>query len=76
MITSEILRAARALLRWDQAALAEASGVALSTIKRLEAKAGELGAHGPTIQAIRLALESNGVTIVEGNPAGVLLEQN
>ena len=35
-ITSELIRAARALLRWEQRHLAHASGVSLPTIKRLE----------------------------------------
>lgn len=59
------------LLRWEQKDLAEASGVALSTIKRLETKPGPLGAHGPTIQAMQLALEKAGVSFIEGETQGV-----
>lgn len=70
-MTSEMLRAARMLVRWEQKDLAEASGVALSTIKRLETKPGPLGAHGPTIQAMRLALEKAGVAFIEGDAQGV-----
>jgi len=33
-----MIRAARALLRWDQRQLAEASSVSLATVKRLEAR--------------------------------------
>ena len=36
VVTSEVIRAARALLRWDQRNLAEASSISLPTIKRLE----------------------------------------
>ena len=39
-ITSELIRAARALLRWEQRDLADASAVSLPTIKRLEAVPG------------------------------------
>ena len=46
MLSSEVVRAARALLRWEQRELASASGVSLPTIKRLEAKPGTMGAHG------------------------------
>lgn len=53
------------LLRWEQRDLAEASGVALSTVKRLETKPGPLIAHGPTIQALRLAMEAAGVSFTE-----------
>lgn len=70
-MTSEMVRAARMLLRWEQKDLAEASGVALSTIKRLETKPGPLGAHGPTIQALRLAMEKGGVSFIEGDTLGV-----
>lgn len=59
------------LVRWEQKDLAEASGVALSTIKRLETKPGTLGAHAPTIQAMRLALEKAGVSFIEGEAQGV-----
>ena len=37
-MTSEHVRAARMLLRWEQKNLARRSGVSLPTIKRLEAK--------------------------------------
>ncbi len=66
-----MVRAARMLLRWEQKDLAEASGVALSTIKRLETKPGPLGAHGSTIQVMRLAMEKAGVTFIEGDTCGV-----
>ena len=39
VISSELVRAARALLRWEQRDLAAASSVSLPTIKRLEANA-------------------------------------
>lgn len=70
-MTSEMVRAARMLLRWEQKDLAEASGVALSTVKRLETKPGPLMAHGPTIQALRLAMEKGGVSFIEGETLGV-----
>ena len=44
-LTSEMIRAARALLRWEQRNLAEASSVSLPTIKRLESRPGPLVAH-------------------------------
>ena len=68
--TSEQLRAARALLRWDQTALASASGVSLPTIKRLETKPGRLNAHGPTLQALCRALEAAGIQFIPQNGGG------
>ena len=64
-MTSDQLRAARAILRWDQKSLAERSGVSIPTIKRLEAQDGMISANTPTLAAIRTALESAGVQFVE-----------
>jgi transcriptional regulator with XRE-family HTH domain len=69
-LTSEMVRAARALIRWEQKDLALASGVSLPTIKRLEAKPGDLGAHGPTISALRQALEVAGIEFIPENGGG------
>ena len=73
--TSELVRAARALLRWDQRQLAKASSVSLPTIKRLEAKPGILIAHAVTLIAIRNALEAAGVEFTNGERPGVRLRK-
>lgn len=65
-----MVRAGRALLRWEQRDLAEASGVSLPTIKRLEAVPGPLSAHGPTIAAIRRAFEDKGLQFIPENGGG------
>lgn len=70
MLTSELVKAARGLVRWDQIDLARESGVSIATIKRLEAKPGPLGAHVPTIAAIRTALEVAGVQFIPENGGG------
>jgi transcriptional regulator with XRE-family HTH domain len=70
-ITSEQIRAARALLRWEQAKLAEASGVSLPTLKRLEGQPGPLAGHGRTIAALQSALEAAGITFTNGGEPGV-----
>ena len=72
-ITSELIRAARALLRWEQRDLAKASGVSLPTIKRLEAGPGRLAAHGSTVTALRRAFESAGIEFTNGSGPGVRL---
>jgi len=69
-LTSEIIRAARMLLRWDQKTLAEASGVSHVTVRRLEAKPGPLVADRSTIAKLRSALESAGIVFVEDNGEG------
>jgi transcriptional regulator with XRE-family HTH domain len=72
-ITSELIRAARALLRWEQRDLSEASSVSLATIKRLEAKPGILAAHHSTVAALKRALEAAGVEFTNGASPGVRL---
>ena len=66
-LTSEIIRAGRMLLRWDQKALAEAASVSHVTVRRLEAKPGPLVADRSTIAQLRSALESAGIAFVEEN---------
>ena len=80
MITSEQVRAARALLRWEQKDLAEASKVSLPSIKRLEGQPGDLAAQDRTVTAIVEAFIEAGVVflgagaMVEGGP-GVRLKR-
>jgi transcriptional regulator with XRE-family HTH domain len=69
-ITSEQVRAARALLRWEQRDLAEASGVSLPSVKRLEIQPGLLAAHERTIAELRKALEKAGIEFIEENGGG------
>ena len=74
-LTSEHVRAARALLRWEQKHLAERSGISLPTIKRLETRPGPLEAKQETRAAIRAALERAGVEFTNGNAPGVRLNR-
>lgn len=73
-MTVEQIKAARALLRWNQADLAKASGVSLPTIRRLEAQTGPLTGYSRTQDAIREAIEMAGIEFVEAGsssaPAG------
>jgi predicted transcriptional regulator len=73
VITSELIRAARALLRWEQRQLADASAVSLPTVKRLEAKPGSLAAHASTVTALVKALEAAGIEFTNGERPGVRL---
>jgi transcriptional regulator with XRE-family HTH domain len=75
LITSEQIRAARALLRWEQRNLAEASGVSLPSIKRLETSPGNLSAQPRTIDALRAALEAAGIEFTNGDQPGVRLRK-
>lgn len=70
MISSEQLRAARALTRIEQADLAEISGVSLATIKRLEAATGPIAATTTTEAALRTALGEAGIIFIDENGEG------
>jgi predicted transcriptional regulator len=73
IITSELIRAARALLRWEQKDLAEASSVSLPSIKRLETQPGPLAAQDRTVEALRAAIDRAGVEFTNGEQPGLKL---
>ncbi len=56
MITTEQIRAARAILRITVVELSEKSGVGVATIKRLEAGRGVPAVHTITLEDIKKAL--------------------
>ena len=67
MITTEQIRAARAILRITVVELAEKSGVGVATIKRLEAGRGVPAVHTRTLDEIQKALNLMGVEFI-GTP--------
>jgi transcriptional regulator with XRE-family HTH domain len=69
-LTSDQVRAARALLKWDQKTLADRSKVSVATIKRLEPLSGVIKANKVTIDALRRALEAGGVEFIPENGGG------
>ncbi len=68
MISTEQIRAARALLRWTAQNLADASGIGVATIRRMELMDGVPSGQVRTIEALRIALEAAGVEFV-GSPS-------
>jgi predicted transcriptional regulator len=70
VLSSELIRAARALLRWEQRDLASASSVSLPTIKRLESRPGTMAARMSTARSLRKALEAAGVEFIDENGGG------
>jgi len=68
MISTEQIRAARALLRWTAQNLADASGIGVATIRRMELMDGVPSGQVRTIEALRVALEAAGVEFV-GSPS-------
>ena len=68
MVTREQCRAARGLLGWSQAVLAEAALIGIVTVRQFET-----GAHEPrrlTLHAIRKAFEAAGVEFIDENGGG------
>ena len=64
MITAAQLRAARALLGMDQRALAEASGLSLPTIQRMEASEEVIRGQVESLMKLIAALEGAGVELI------------
>lgn len=67
MITGAQLRAARALLRWSARETAERSGMALTTVQRLEQQDGLPGGRAQTLFDLQKVFESAGVEFI-GTP--------
>lgn len=71
MITAAQIRAARALLGLDQRRLAEAAGLSLPTIQRMEASDGQVRGNVDSLMKLVDALERAGVEMIpEGAASG------
>lgn len=71
MVTAEQIKAARVLLNWNQADLANASRISVPTIKRVEASQGAIRSTYATVLAIQAALEDAGIVFINDNGIGV-----
>jgi len=67
LICCEQIRAARALLRWTAEDLARISGIAVSTIRRIELLSGIPNSQLRIIEAIKKAFEDAGLEFI-GSP--------
>lgn len=67
MITSQQMRAARALLGIDQRQLAALASVSLPTIQRMEASDGQVRSVVDTLVKVISALEAAGIEIIGEN---------
>jgi transcriptional regulator with XRE-family HTH domain len=70
MLTSGQIRAARALLDWNQQKLAEESGVSLATIRRIESDREPDRTTSPNREAIQRALENGGISFTARDATG------
>lgn len=64
-MTSEQMRAARAILRWSAKDLAQRAGVALTTIQRSELASGEVPMMPANAKAVQQVLEDAGIEFSE-----------
>ena len=67
MITSQQMRAARALLGIDQKRLAELAGLSVPTIQRMEASGGQVRGVVDTLVKVVGALEGAGIELIGEN---------
>ncbi len=67
MITSDQIRAARALLRWSGKDLAEKSGIGFSTVMKMESDSGVPNSNFKTFEALIKAFEEAGIEFI-GSP--------
>ena len=75
MLTSDQIRAARALVRWSARELAEHAGLSLPTIQRIEAAKGLPSTSVKTLMSIKATLERAGVEFTNGDAPGVRLKK-
>jgi transcriptional regulator with XRE-family HTH domain len=75
MLTSDQIRAARALVRWSARELAEKADLSLPTIQRLEAAEGVPSTTVQTLMSIKAALEKVGVEFTDDEAPGVRLRK-
>ena len=81
MIPGGQLRAARGLIEWKQISLAEKSGLALSTIRRMEGERGLLRSSAENVLKVQQAFEDAGIIFIDaeesvGGPGVRLKEDN
>jgi len=69
MITAGQLRAARALLGIDQRALAEAAGLSLPTIQRMEASEDVIRGNVDSLMKLVAGLDTLGIELIADNAA-------
>ncbi len=68
--TPNQLRAARALLGWEQKDLANGSGLAIGTIRRMEGSRGAIRGNVASLRKVQRALEDAGVVFIDENGGG------
>jgi transcriptional regulator with XRE-family HTH domain len=71
LVNGAQIRAARALLRMEQEQLAEAAGIAATTLRRIESFDDKLVGRHETVSRLQRALEAGGVEFTDDGRPGV-----
>ena len=72
MLQTAQIRAARALLGWNQAELAKNARVSIATIRRIEGQEGPVGGYVSTLTRIQSAFEGAGIRFLDNDSEGVI----
>jgi transcriptional regulator with XRE-family HTH domain len=75
MIGGAQIRAACGMLNWSARELADASGLSLSTVKRMQSAEGVPSVAAKSLEAIQRTLEEAGVGFTNGEEPGVKLKK-
>ena len=75
LLNGRQLRAARALIGWDQVKLAKMARVAIGTIRRMESFEGTIQSYTGTLYKVQVALERGGVDFLNDDRPGVRLKE-
>ncbi len=75
MVFGQQIRAARALLGWEQRQLASEASVSVETVSRLERTVGPVSAYTGTLDRVTKALEDAGVEFTNDDEPGVKLRR-
>jgi transcriptional regulator with XRE-family HTH domain len=65
------IRAARALLGWSQTQLANAAGIGLATLLRIEQSEGVVKGNFATVHKIQSALEQRGIHFIDDDDGDI-----
>jgi transcriptional regulator with XRE-family HTH domain len=70
MLQTAQIRAARALLGWNQVDLAEVAEVSIATIRRIERQEGPMMGYVSTLMRIQSAFEQAGIIFLDNDSGG------
>lgn len=73
---SRQMKAARALIGWEQQQLADAAGVAINTIRRMEGGDGAIKANAETLRKVEKAFIEAGLELLNHGSPGVRLRSD